>query len=85
MVEIEEINQVLIEIIGNACDSIHRAIASKQIVAGKIGVRTAQDGNRILIEITDNGVGMSEMVRQRMFDPYFTTKALGSGAGQGMA
>jgi len=84
VVEIEEVNQVLIEIIGNACDSIQRAIASKLIKVGRIGVRTVQDGNRILIEITDNGVGMSEMVRERMFDPYFSTKALGSGAGQGM-
>lgn len=83
-VDIEEINQVLIEIIGNACDSIQRAMSAGLIALGQITLRTALDGNQILIEITDNGMGMSEMVKQRMFDPFFSTKELGSGAGQGM-
>jgi signal transduction histidine kinase len=39
----------------------------------------------VVIRIADNGPGMSEEVRQQMFDPFFSTKPVGSGTGLGLA
>lgn len=43
------------------------------------------DGKAISIRITDNGPGMTELVKQRLFDPFFTTKPVGKGTGLGLA
>ena len=44
-----------------------------------------RDGQFALLEVRDNGAGMSEEVRRRMFEPLFTTKTAGQGAGFGLA
>ncbi len=51
-----------------------------------IWIRTQRVGNKsIAIQITDNGVGISESVRSKVFDPFFTTKPVGSGTGLGLS
>ena len=45
----------------------------------------AGDGARISIEITDSGPGIPEDIRDKIFDPYFTTKAKGTGLGLALA
>lgn len=45
-----------------------------------------RDGHDFLeINIQDNGIGMTEAVLQQAFDPFFTTRAVGSGAGLGLS
>src|SRR5690606_9619354 len=49
---------------------------------GKIEVRAEPDGERgVRIVVTDNGPGMAEATRAKLFVPYFTTKAEGTGLG----
>jgi len=42
-------------------------------------------GNWVVLTVADNGSGVSEAVRERMFEPFYTTKAVGSGSGMGLA
>ena len=48
---------------------------------GRITFVTRQDGDRVRLEITDTGIGMSEEVRRRIFEPFYTTKKTGQGLG----
>ncbi|HEY9607168.1 MAG TPA: ATP-binding protein, partial [Allocoleopsis sp.] len=65
------------------------AVASDQLtVRGQKQPTTnneQQPTNFVVIRIADNGSGMSEEVRQQMFDPFYTTKPVGSGTGLGLA
>ena len=46
-------------------------------------VKTADDN--IVVSFSDNGVGMTDEVKQRLFENFFTTKPVGQGTGLGMA
>jgi signal transduction histidine kinase len=52
---------------------------------GKVGLSTNRDGERIAIEITDTGTGVSAELMSRIFDPFFSTKGPGKGYGLGLA
>jgi len=71
-----ELNQVWANLIDNALDAIP--------VSGRVDVRAAREGSRVLVRIVDNGAGMPEEVRARIFDPFFTTKPVGQGTGLGL-
>ncbi|WP_067862080.1 sensor histidine kinase [Neptuniibacter marinus] len=76
---LNELNQVFLNLIINAkhaTESIEKPII-------EISTRTVQ--SEIIIEITDNGSGMSEEVEKEIFVPFFTTKPIGSGTGMGLA
>ena len=57
------------------------AIAGK----GHIVITTSQTGELFLISIRDNGVGIPKSIRRKIFEPFFSTKALGQGTGLGLA
>lgn len=67
--------RVLINICQNALQAIENA------EGGLVEIRTFIDGEHIKIEICDNGLGISDEVRHRIFEPNFTTKSSGSGLG----
>ena len=75
---------ILTNIIINAA----HAIADKTAASGgrgQITVSTRQEGEDIVIAISDTGSGVPMAVRERIFDPFFTTKEVGKGTGQGLA
>jgi len=71
-----ELNQVWTNIIDNAADALKGQ--------GEITIRTRQDGERVLIEIEDNGPGIPAENQARIFEPFFTTKPPGLGTGLGL-
>ena len=71
-----ELNQVWTNLIDNAID----AMSGK----GELRVRTYRDDNCVVVEIADNGPGISAEIRAHIFEPFFTTKAVGEGTGLGL-
>jgi len=52
---------------------------------GTIRIRTSVKGPMVLITIADTRAGIPEGIRDRIFDPFFITKEVGRGTGQGLA
>ncbi|MFD8107433.1 ATP-binding protein [Streptomyces microflavus] len=74
-----ELNQVWTNLIDNAVQAIGGAGGE-----GTLTVRTARQGDRLLVEFRDTGPGVPEEIRGRIFDPFFTTKPVGQGTGLGL-
>ncbi|MBL4704985.1 MAG: response regulator [Flavobacteriales bacterium] len=74
---LSQLNQVFLNILANAEQAIEKD--------GTVTITTKKDKNKVSIIIADDGVGMSEEVQQRMFDPFYTTKEIGDGVGLGMS
>ncbi|MGH8658692.1 MAG: PAS domain S-box protein [Gammaproteobacteria bacterium] len=78
----DQLHQVFINLIVNAQQALQdqqplrRLRLTSQVEAG---------GNAIRVVVADNGPGISESVRARIFDPYFTTKPMGVGTGVGLS
>ncbi|KJY24564.1 MULTISPECIES: ATP-binding protein [Streptomyces] len=74
-----ELNQVWTNLIDNAVSAIGSAGGE-----GTLTVRTAREGDRLLVEFRDTGPGVPPEIRDRIFDPFFTTKPVGEGTGLGL-
>lgn len=76
------IGQVVQNLIANAADAFAEADAR----ANRITVRTSRgESDMMLVEVFDNGPGMSPEVLSRIFDPFFTTRPAGVGMGLGLS
>jgi signal transduction histidine kinase len=71
-----ELREALMNLIFNAVDAMPQG--------GAITVRSRQDSSHIVVEVSDSGVGMTDEVRQRCFEPFFSTKGE-EGTGLGLA
>ncbi|MEG4216914.1 AAA family ATPase [Microcoleus sp. Pol14C6] len=85
-----QLNQVFMNILANAIDALDesntgRSFAEIQANPNRITITTSLEDNQVKITITDNGKGMSESVKEKIFDHLFTTKAVGKGTGLGLA
>ncbi len=86
-VEIDEgqINQVIMNLIINATQAMPDGgairIGAENVNAGRSTTLPLQGGAYIKISVQDQGIGISQEHIQKIFDPYFTTKQMGSGLG----
>lgn len=73
------LNQILINLIMNSL--IH---AFENIEAGQIKIQIRVEQNRCIVHYEDNGAGVPEHIKKRIFDPFVTTKRGEGGSGLGM-
>ncbi len=76
----QEINQALLNIVVNAA----HAIQEKSKDRGRISITTRAEDRWVEIKISDTGTGIKEENRNKIYDPFFTTKEVGKGTGQGL-
>ncbi|MBW3586309.1 MAG: GAF domain-containing sensor histidine kinase, partial [Cyanobacteria bacterium 0813] len=85
-----QLNQVFMNLLANAIDALEESNQGRNFAdilahPNHITIRTEVEGEKVKISIADNGNGMSEEVKDRIFDHLFTTKDVGQGTGLGLA
>ncbi|HEY9853286.1 MAG TPA: AAA family ATPase [Leptolyngbyaceae cyanobacterium] len=85
-----QLNQVFMNIIANAIDALEesnigRNMAEIKASPNRISIQTSREDEVVKIAIVDNGCGMNESVKEKIFDHLFTTKCVGKGTGLGLA
>jgi signal transduction histidine kinase len=71
-----ELNQVWVNLLDNALDAVS--------AGGRVDVSVKREGEWIRVRIADDGPGIPDAVKQRIFDPFFSTKPVGEGTGLGL-
>lgn len=75
------LGQLFLNLLVNACDALPPGHAGRN----EITLATRMGAGRVIIEVTDTGSGISPEIRERLFTPFFTTKAAGRGTGLGLS
>jgi len=86
MVIPQDLSRAILNLMNNACYTVwKRSLNEGKNYSPTISVKTMVSDGVLTISIADNGEGMSEEVRQRLYENFFTTKPIGQGTGLGMA
>ena len=85
-----QLNQVFMNLLANAIDALEesntgRSFAQIKAKPNQITVKTQLSQSQAVIRIQDNGIGMTDAVKQKIFEHLFTTKGVGQGTGLGLA
>jgi two-component system NtrC family sensor kinase len=80
-----DFNQAILNLIVNAAHAIERKDGGDAGPNGRIHVSTHNCKDFVEVWIKDSGEGIPESIRQKIYDPFFTTKEVGKGTGQGLA
>lgn len=81
-----EMNQVFMNLIVNGCQAICRKQDENGVQAGEtLTITTYKEDGCAVIRFQDEGCGMPEDVRSRIFEPFYTTKPVGEGTGLGLS
>ncbi|OUL20816.1 histidine kinase [Nostoc sp. RF31YmG] len=85
-----QINQVFMNILANAIDALEEANNERKFEEikanpNRIRITTSVQDKQVQITIADNGNGINEQIKEKVFDHLFTTKAVGKGTGLGLA
>ena len=85
-----QLNQVFMNILANAIDALDESNTGRsydeiETNPNCITIRTSVENQQVKIAIADNGTGMPESVKARIFERSFTTKTVGKGTGLGLA
>jgi len=82
----QDMGRVLINLLNNAFYAVNeRSRSEGEDFRPTVSVSTKRVGERVEIEVRDNGTGIPESVKAKIFEPFFTTKPTGSGTGLGLS
>lgn len=81
----QDIGRVLLNLINNAFHATAEKAQTTPNYKPKVEVITEKNANGVKIMVQDNGAGIPEKIREKIFQPFFTTKATGSGTGLGLS
>lgn len=79
LADANRLEQILVNLISNAIDAV------EGVETPQLRLSARRDGERVHLEVGDNGPGFTESIRLRLFEPFFTTKDSGGGLGLGLA
>ena len=81
-----DLGRVLLNLFSNGFYAVRqRQLRGEAGYAPTVSVRTTSQGDEVEIRVRDNGMGIPEAVRQKIFQPFFTTKPSGEGTGLGLS
>ncbi len=81
----DEVGRVFLNLFNNAFYAVQQRGKAEPGHTPTVWVQTEQAGNRVRIRVRDNGTGMPDEVKQKIFQPFFTTKPTGEGTGLGLS
>jgi signal transduction histidine kinase len=83
----QDIGRVILNLINNAFYAVKERQKKEQYSGYKplVTLTTSKQGDQVVIEVADNGTGMTEQVKEKIFQPFFTTKPTGEGTGLGLS
>jgi signal transduction histidine kinase len=84
MVIPQDLSRAVLNVMNNACYAVWKKQQDNPEYEPKIEVSVKTEGNNLLINISDNGEGMTDEAKQRLYDNFYTTKPIGQGTGLGM-
>lgn len=79
-----DLHQVFLNLIVNAVHAIRERWGPQAAASGRIEVSAEPWRDGVEVRVSDNGAGIPKAVHDRIFDQFFTTKAVGTGSGQGL-
>ena len=77
-----ELNQVWTNLLDNAADVLKNGDDARR--GALIEIKTLRDAQNAVVSIKDNGPGIPDEIKKRIFEPFYTTKGVGSGTGLGL-
>ena len=81
----EDVGRVLLNLFNNAFYAVQQRSQAEPGFAPAVSVQTTQGDEQLVIRVRDNGTGIPDEVRQKVFQPFFTTKPTGQGTGLGLS
>ena len=85
MVIPQDLSRAVLNLMNNACYAVwEKAQTAPEGYTPAIEVSVTMQDNQVVITLADNGQGMTDEVKQRLYDNFFTTKPIGQGTGLGM-
>ena len=81
----QDISRIILNIVTNACDAIEDISAKKKDHDYRVWLKTKKLDGKAEIKIRDNGPGIPDDVKEKIFNPFFTTKDTGKGTGLGLS
>lgn len=82
--QLGKLNQVFLNVVNNALHAIEEKFETNT-KAGILGIKTYSDETNVYVEVSDNGKGIPDEFKSKIFEPFYTSKPVGKGTGLGLS